>query len=47
VAPVLLISELDGVVCRFEPRFFDRLREMLDRVVLTADADEVPDDEDD
>lgn len=36
LAPVLLIDELDGLVPRFDPRFFDRLREMLGRLIVAV-----------
>lgn len=36
LAPVLLIDELDGLVPSIDPRFFERLREMLDRLALTV-----------
>lgn len=32
--PVLLVDEVDGILPRFEPRFFERLRGMLGRVLL-------------
>lgn len=35
-APVLLIDEFDSLAPRFEPRFFERLREMLGRVILAV-----------
>ncbi|MEM8934348.1 MAG: hypothetical protein AAGE94_24355, partial [Acidobacteriota bacterium] len=34
--PVLVIDELDGIVRRFDPRFFERLREMLGRLVVVT-----------
>ncbi|HEX4953730.1 MAG TPA: metallophosphoesterase [Thermoanaerobaculia bacterium] len=34
--PVVLIDELDGLIERFDRRFFERLREMLDRLALTV-----------
>lgn len=34
--PVMLIDELDGLVPRIDPRFFERLRQLLDRLVLAV-----------
>jgi len=40
--PVLLVDELDGLPARFDPRFFERLRHLLGRiVVVTASRREV------
>ncbi len=35
-APVLLVDELDGLPGRFEPRFFERLRHLLGRLVVVV-----------
>lgn len=34
LAPVLLIDELDGLPARFDPIFFERLRDLLGKVVI-------------
>lgn len=34
--PVLLVDELDGLPGRFDPRFFERLRNLIGRVVLVV-----------
>lgn len=36
LAPLILIDEFDGMVSRFEHRFFERLRGMLGRVLLVV-----------
>ncbi len=36
LAPVLLVDELDGLPARFDPRFFERLRNLLGKVVIVV-----------
>ncbi len=36
LAPVLLVDELDGLLARFDPRFFERLRNLLGKVVIVV-----------
>jgi calcineurin-like phosphoesterase family protein len=38
LAPVLLIDELDGILERFDSRFFDRLRELLGQIVVAVSS---------
>lgn len=38
LAPLILIDELDGMVPRFEHRFFERIRGMLERIVLVVSS---------